>query len=103
VNERMVIFGVGAGLVLVIAAAWAAKRAGAAAVNFAGTTLNPASPENFVYGGVNGVGAAVSGNASWSLGTWLAELTRPGMMAAERAALGQTPPFNPGSGATGSW
>ena len=37
--------------------------------------LNPASDKNIVYGGVNSIGAKVSGDKDWSLGGWLYEVT----------------------------
>lgn len=97
----MMLFGIGAGLVLVIAAAWAAQRAAGAVGNIAATTLNPASSQNFVYEGISGVGSAVAGSP-WYLSDWVMRFLRPDLVAAEQAALAQTPPFNP-RGATGGW
>lgn len=48
-----------------------AKR-GAAAV---GQAVNPTSRDNVAYSGVNAVGAAVSGDDSFSLGAWLYNVT----------------------------
>lgn len=41
--------------------------------------VNPASPNNFVYQGVNGVGAALTGrgDGSFTLGSWLYDVTHP--------------------------
>ena len=52
------------------------KEIGAAAVE-AAQAMNPASDKNLVYRGVSSVGAAVSGNADWSLGTWVYDLMHP--------------------------
>ncbi len=43
----------------------------------AGNAVNPTSDRNLAYRGVNSVGAALSGDASWSLGSWLYDLTHP--------------------------
>lgn len=40
-----------------------------------GEAINPASTNNIVYRSVNGVGAAVTGNQSFSLGSWLYDIT----------------------------
>lgn len=37
--------------------------------------VNPASEKNVVYSGVNKVGAVVSGDKEWSLGTWIYDIT----------------------------
>lgn len=52
-----------------------AKRevgAGAAAV---GRAFDPTSSDNLAARGVNAVGAALSGDASWSLGAWFYDVT----------------------------
>lgn len=36
-----------------------------------GEAVNPVSDQNLAYRGVNAVGSAVSGDKSWSLGSWL--------------------------------
>lgn len=40
-----------------------------------GTALNPTSDRNLAYRGVNAVGAAISGRDSFSLGSWIYDLT----------------------------
>ena len=42
-------------------------RDGASAV---GDLINPVSDKNFIYRGVNGVGAALTGNQNFDLGVW---------------------------------
>jgi hypothetical protein len=51
-----------------------AAGSGVAAV---GTALNPTSDQNLAYKGVNAVGAAVSGDQSWSLGGFIYDLVHP--------------------------
>lgn len=41
------------------------------------TTINPASDQNIVYRGVNAVGGAISGDDSWSLGSWIYDVFNP--------------------------
>jgi hypothetical protein len=80
-----VALGLGAvvGLAVVAVIAW--QRGGRQVVT---QGLNPLSDRNYAYGGVNAVGAAVSGNPSFSLGSWLFEVMNPGAVQAERDALG---------------
>lgn len=88
-------FGIGAGLVLVVGVAIIGRRALAAAG--AGLqTVNPLNPNNAIAAGVNRVGEVISNTPSWSLGAWVWELTHPEQRAAEQRATGP-------SGATGSW
>lgn len=47
--------------------------------------LDPTSSNNLAARGVNSVGAAVTGDTAWNLGSSLYELTNPGRVAAERA------------------
>lgn len=55
------------------------------------TDLNPASTGNVVNRGVSAVGAAVSGDSSWSLGGWLAGVTGADRDAEVKAMLQGTP------------
>lgn len=60
----------------------AARAAGSAAVEAAGTighAVNPLNNENIFYTGVNAVGASIAGvpSDSWSLGSWLYDITHP--------------------------
>jgi len=41
------------------------------AVQEVGTAINPVNPENIFYSGVNEVGEALTGNESFSLGSWI--------------------------------
>lgn len=45
--------------------------------NAVGQAVNPTSDKNLAYRGVNAVGSAVSGDSSWSLGTWVYDLLHP--------------------------
>lgn len=70
----------GVGVVgLVLWRLWASREA-------IGAAVNPASDKNIVYQGVNGIGASVSGDKDWSLGTWLYDITHPNE--AEQLGLG---------------
>lgn len=54
------------------------KQGIAAAGKVAETKLNPYSAENAVYQNViGGAGRALSGDAGWSLGGWLYDVTHP--------------------------
>jgi hypothetical protein len=57
-----------------------------------GQAVNPTSDRNLAYRGVNAVGGAVTGDASFSLGSWLWEKLNPAAVAAERDLTGATPP-----------
>jgi len=37
--------------------------------------VNPASDQNLIYSGVNGIGGALSGDKDWTLGNWLFDVT----------------------------
>ena len=50
------------------------------------TTLNPASPENAVYSGVNAAGSALTGQSSFDLGTWVYDVFHPGQSLTEEQA-----------------
>lgn len=59
-----------------------------------GAAINPANPGNIVNQGVSAVGAAISGNSDWSLGTWIYNATHDDELAAPAPFTG---------GATGEW
>lgn len=71
--DRNIATGVGLGLVG-LAALWLVARSVKSTL---GDALNPTSSGNLAYSGVNGVGAAVSGNKDFSLGVWIYELFHP--------------------------
>ena len=85
-------------------------------VKDAAWSITPWNDENIVYGGVNSVGAAVSGDKDWSLGGWIYDITHADPMAttptrgapatyAQYDALGNYMgdyPVNTG-GASGGW
>lgn len=48
-----------------------------AIVGTVATAVNPASPDNLAYRGVNAVGARLTGDGSFSLGGWLYDLINP--------------------------
>lgn len=54
--------------------------------------LNPGSANNVVYGGVNSIGAAATGDANFTLGGWLYDITHPS------AGNGGAPAANTGLG-----
>lgn len=86
------IVGIGLGAVL----AWQAIKGATAAVDAAGEAIkggaiNPGSANNLAYRGANAIGAAASGDESWSLGAKLFEWLNPGAVAAERAVTSSTP------------
>lgn len=59
-----------------LALAWLARRQAGAV----GAALNPADPENLVYGGVNAVGDVLDNGQdddSFSLGSWYYDLLHP--------------------------
>lgn len=73
-----------AGVALVAYVGWRAWRAAPAAIDAArgaaaqaADWVNPASSGNVVHGAVSSAGAAVTGQADWTLGTWLAEVFSP--------------------------
>lgn len=57
------------------------------AASAVGQAVNPTSDQNLAYRGVNAVGEAVTGDASFSLGAWLFEAFNPGAVQAERDVL----------------
>lgn len=87
---KLILIGAGLGLVVVIAAGWAARHAAGAL----GAAVNPLDRENIFYSGANALGAAVSGDPEFSLGAWIWEQTHPGQRAQERRTT---------SGASGGW
>lgn len=72
-----------AGAVL-LAAGWYAKKKAVqvaqevknAAIK-AAPYVNPMDDRNLAYGGVNAVGAALSGENEWRFGTWLYDIAHP--------------------------
>lgn len=65
------------------------KDAAAAAAN----AVNPTSDKNLAYRGVNAVGEVLSGDESFSLGSWLYDVTHPN----EGKLISTTPPYVPRS------
>lgn len=63
-----------AGVALAAYLLWRAKDAIGEALS---TTLNPASDKNLVYGGVNAVGGALTGDSNFSLGSYFYDLVNP--------------------------
>jgi len=60
---------------VVVLGAWYLKRQAGEALEKAGEAVNPTSDQNLAYQGVNSVGAAVTGDEHFSLGSWIYELT----------------------------
>lgn len=78
-NTKAAAYGVGVlvgGAVLYWVVSKALDKAAGAAEATA-QAVNPTSDQNLAYRGVNAVGAAVSGDPSWSLGSWLYDVFNP--------------------------
>lgn len=79
--SKQIYYGVGLGLVAVVAVVYLARRAGGAVADAAavvGDKVNPYSSNNFIYDNViGGLGRTLSGDESWSLGGWIYDLTHP--------------------------
>lgn len=66
------------GVVVVgLAVLWRLSSATGNAVKAVGTAINPTDGKNIAHSSVNAVGAAISGDENWTIGTKLAELTTP--------------------------
>ena len=52
-----------------------AKHKAAQAVDDIGQAINPVNQDNIFASGVNAVGAKLSGNKHWSLGSWIYDIT----------------------------
>lgn len=78
-NTKAVTVGVG----IIVGGAllyWVATKVidkAAAGAKAVGRAVNPTSDQNLAYRGVNGIGAAISGDSSWSLGSWLYDVMNP--------------------------
>lgn len=83
-NKDFALAGAGAAVVLVVAAVVIGRKAG----QVAATKLNPLSPENIAYSSANALGAAVSGDEKFNLGSRLWEWLHPGQVEAEKRAVG---------------
>lgn len=77
-NKYLILGAIGAGAVL----AYLAYRGTAAVVSTAVETakdaaeaVNPLNHDNVIYGGVNSVGGAVTGDKNWTLGGWIYDIT----------------------------
>src|SRR5690242_9314021 len=92
-NRTLLWIGAGIGLVLVVSAVLAARKA-AATVGNAANAINPLNPENIFYGGVNAAGAAITGDSDFSLGGQIAEWFSPAVAAAN-ASLSTSPAAAP--------
>lgn len=94
VSPNLVLYGLIA--VAAVYAIYNAKKAAGAVADTAKQVitkdLNPASDQNLAYRGVNGVGAAVSGDSSWTLGGWIYDITHPAYGGAASASDTATAP-----------
>lgn len=78
-NTKAVTVGVG----IIVGGAllyWVANKVidkATSAAGAVGDAVNPTSDQNLAYRGVNAIGAAVSGDPSWSLGSWLYDVFNP--------------------------
>ncbi len=77
-NKQMIGLGVAA-VVVGGLAIWQIKKGAQAAAQITEEVitedLNPVSDQNLAYRGVNGVGAALTGDNEFTLGRWLYEIT----------------------------
>ena len=91
-DSRAAMVGVGVLAVAVVGYFVAKKIGGAAgaAAKAVGTAINPTSDQNLAYRAVTGIGAAVTGSDSWSLGSWLYDVTHPND---GKELTATTPPF----------
>lgn len=82
-----------AGVYLITRGARAATSAAGDIITATGRAIDPTSPENLAYRGVNAVGGTLTGQGSnFSLGSWLFEVLNPDVVARENALLQGTPP-----------
>jgi hypothetical protein len=76
-----------------VAGVWLYRQSPAIAA--AADKINPLNPDNIFATTVNDVGAAVSGNQSFSLGTWAWEVVNPSAAAKEKALTAPVTPSSP--------
>ena len=100
---------VGVGLIVGGLLIWAAYKKGPAmldsaadAAEQAAWAVTPWNNDNVIYGGVNSVGGAITGDSSFSLGSWIYDVTHPEPTPAPSYTSGGGGQFN-GHGATGGW
>jgi hypothetical protein len=70
---------VGVAGVVILAAGWYAKKKLGAALTTAAPYVNPLDSRNLAYSGVNAVGGALTGEAGFTLGGWIYDITHPGV------------------------
>lgn len=90
-----ILAGVGAiaAIYLITRGARAASDTAGQIITTAGRAIDPTSPDNLAYRGVNAVGGILTQQGSdFSLGVWLWEKLNPDKVAQEKALLGGTPP-----------
>ena len=68
-NKQMIILGAAAVLGVIYL-----KNQASEAIVTAGQAINPVNNDNIFYTGVNNVGAALSDNPNFSLGSWVFDL-----------------------------
>jgi len=84
-------------------AAWYLSRKAADATAVVATALNPTSRENIAYSAINSIGAELSGNQSFSLGSWIYDFSHPDSDAIREAVeYSRSTPAVPAMGAAGS-
>lgn len=64
-------------VVLGLVVLWRISSATGNAVKAVGTAINPVDGNNIAHSSVNAVGAAITGDEDWTIGTKLAEWTTP--------------------------
>jgi hypothetical protein len=80
-------------VVAVIVARKAAESVGGGAAAVL-DSMNPFSANNFAYRGANALGATLSGDPAFNLGSSLFDVLNPGALAAERAVFSPVPAYN---------
>lgn len=94
IDPRVIAIAVGAGVALVVV--WQLGKAGRAVGQaISEGAVNPASPNNLAYRGVNSVGASLTGDRYFDLGSWIWEKLNPEAAQREREAIGQAQPVQP--------
>lgn len=81
-----------AAVYLITRGARAATTAATDIITATGRAIDPTSPDNLAYRGVNAVGGTLTGQGSnFSLGSWLFEVLNPDIVEAEKRAIGYPP------------
>lgn len=88
---------------VVIVLGYLAVKKASDAVESVGEALNPFNNQNIFYRGTNEVGAVLSGDDSFSLGSWVYDALHPNEAAGTSSVKLPTSGGGNNGGATGSW